>query len=95
MWRIVGIGEKSVTFKDMNGTDAIISFQEKEGVELTYLGNSLFGKTRMTILESKGDSLQIQRMSSKIVKTPNGKLLRLNFVFKGILCLVDFPLLKI
>ena len=96
MWKIVGIGGKSVTFKDMNGTDAIISFHEKEGfVELTYLGNSLFGKTRMTILESKSDVLQIQKMNSHIVKTPGGKTLKLNFVFKDISCLLEFPLLKI
>lgn len=96
MWKIVGIGEKSVTFKDMNGTDAIISFQEKEGfVELIYLGTSLRGRTKMMILETKADVLQIQKMNSHIVKTPDGKTLKLNFVFKDISCLLEFPLLKI
>ena len=96
MWKIVGIGGKSVTFKDMNGTDAIISFQEKEGfVELIYLGTSLRGRTKMMILESKSDVLQIQKMNSHIVKTPGGKTLKLNFVFKDISCLLEFPLLKI
>lgn len=97
VWIVIGVGKKSLTFRDMNGTDAIISFLEKkEGIiEITYFGKTLKGQTNMMILQSFEDVLQIHKLNSHIIKTSEGKFLKLEFFFKGIECLLNFELLKI